>query len=674
MKISLCLIVRDEQDMLPGCLSSVQGVVDEIVLVDTGSRDQTVAIAERLGAKVSHFPWTDDFSAARNLSLQQASGDWVLVLDADERLATASAKVLRQTLERTKAEGLRVHVRDRVRDADQVDYLVNVSTRLFRNRPEYRYQRRVHEQIEVAIAAAKLGPPPELADIWIEHLGYLPEVVQRKQKRQRNLQLLEAEAGISGDGFTCYNLGVEYIRHQRHREALAALDQAIARLDPRSVVAAAAVHRKAICLLETEDYDAALSVLQQGARRYPDFTDLVYHQGEALARLQRYREAIAAFQQCRSMGDSVAGYYSLQGIGGYRAAYAIGLVHQTLRNFPTAIRWYRQSLQENAQHLPAIMRIAEVLREALPASQALTELRKYFDLTLTEQKLAYLNVLSAVGFHQPVPTLVQELLSVYPGAPGLLGKGAVSAFHAGRMRQSISWAEELCSQNSSMLEPLLLVLVAFWALGELDAAQAVISRLSGRGEMMLHAVCQQMQWYVEGRDSFSLSIDFADPAQHRAFHESALQVLRWVVISGRRELLAKLLPILSPLEGLDAWLQLGLLYYQHDLHDLAWAELRDCERQGKSSSQALFVLGKLALRRRLLQLAVDYLWRVVSAEPANIEARQLMSTACQQLAEQLLLEGLERFPDAQVLVEELEWLKRGSSGSDVDQHRQTNDR
>lgn len=659
MRISLCLIVRDEQEMLPDCLLSVQGAVDEIVLVDTGSNDQTVTTAEQFGARVFHFPWNGDFSAARNYSLHQASGDWVLILDADERLSAESARSLRETLLRTEAEGLRVHVRDRVREHDQVDYLVNVSTRLFRNRPEYRYARRIHEQIEGAIARAKLGPPPVLCDIWIEHLGYLPEVVQRKQKRQRNLQLLEAEVKVGGDGFACYNLGVEYIRHQRYPEAASMLDRALAQLDPASVVAAAAVHRQAICLMEMEEYAKALLVLQQAARRYPDFTDLVYHQGEALSHLQRYREAIAAFQQCRRMGDSAAGYYSLQGIGGYRSAYAIGLVHQTLRNFPEALHWYRRSLQENAQQLPAVMRIAEVLREALTAPQAAVELRKYFDLAVPGQKLAYLGVLSAAGLHQPVPELVKELLVAHPGAVGLLGKGAVSAFHSGQLRESIAWAEQLTTSNASMLEPLLLVIVAHWALGELEAAQKAVSRLSGKGEMMLHAVCQQMQWYAEGKDCFSLSIDFSDPAQHQAFHASALQVLRWVVVSGKRDLLEKVLPILSPLEGLDAWLQLGLLYYQQGLHDLAWAELKDCERQGRTSGQALFVLGKLACNQQLWQQAVDYLWRVVAAESANIEARQLLAVACRQLAEQLLLEGLERFPDAQGLADELLRLKRG---------------
>src|SRR5476651_717597 len=88
--ISLCMIVRNEERFLSDALTSVQGVVDEICIVDTGSTDDTVAIAESFGAKIKFFAWQDDFASARNEALAMASGAWILVLDADERLAPQS--------------------------------------------------------------------------------------------------------------------------------------------------------------------------------------------------------------------------------------------------------------------------------------------------------------------------------------------------------------------------------------------------------------------------------------------------------------------------------------------------------------------------------------------------------------------------------------------------------
>ena len=84
------MIARDEERFLEGCLESAKDIADEMILVDTGSQDRTVAIAERFGAKVIHFPWIDDFSAARNVSVEQAQGEWILVLDADEQLMQKS--------------------------------------------------------------------------------------------------------------------------------------------------------------------------------------------------------------------------------------------------------------------------------------------------------------------------------------------------------------------------------------------------------------------------------------------------------------------------------------------------------------------------------------------------------------------------------------------------------
>lgn len=659
MLVSLCMIAKDEQELLGACLESVQGIVDEIVLVDTGSTDKTVAIAESHGARVFHQQWTGDFSEARNFGIAQATGEWILILDADERLTLESAKVLRGTLELATTEGLRVVVRDRVREGGIEDFLINSSTRLFRNRPEYRYQRRVHEQIESSIVLARLGPSPVSTNLIIDHLGYLPEVVKRKQKRQRNLQLMEEEAGTVGDGFSFYNLGVEYIRHGRHQEALVALNKSLDMLDPALLVSAEALHRKAVCLMEMQDYAAALKTLDQGIARYRDFTDLVFHKAEVLCQLQRYREATASFLQCRRMGAPQAGYYSLEGIGGYRAAYALGLVYQLQRNFSEAMKWYQQSLKEKSSHIPSVNRISEVLKEVLPLERVADELAKYFDLQQSESNLAYAHVVFSAGCYQAALNLAQKLLVEHPGATSLLSIGAVSAFHCGHYQQCLIWAEELIRRNGSMLEPLLLVVVARWIRNEMPEAQAAIGRLSGRGEDMLQTVCQQMQWYVEGRQDFSLSIDFSDPNQRQTFHDGALQLLRLVVITGNRELLSKLLPILSPLEGLGAWQQLGLYYYQYDLPDLAWAELRDCEQQGQTSPEAHLVLGKLAFQRRALRVAVGYLQRTMEELPANLEVRQLLADCCRQLAEQILLEGIEQFPDAPMLVSELAKLKKG---------------
>lgn len=195
--ISLCMIVRDEDRFLPGCLSSVEGVVDEIVVVDTGSVDDTPTIAEQYGAKVTTIPWQDDFAHARNVALAQATGDYVLVLDADERLVTDHAEEIRQAcIERTAdCFLLPLHNADRLdaspeqvlsgsRRAGGVTYL----PRLLLRTPDLHWEGEVHENPRSWLALP--GRRIERLEAPIVHYGYADEVVSQRQKVERNLDLL----------------------------------------------------------------------------------------------------------------------------------------------------------------------------------------------------------------------------------------------------------------------------------------------------------------------------------------------------------------------------------------------------------------------------------------------------------------------------------------------------
>jgi len=562
--ISLCMIVRDEQEMLAQCLESVKTVVDEIIVVDTGSSDATVDIARKYGAKVYEHAWEDDFSKARNIALSYATQAWILVLDADERLSASAALQVKGILQACDCEGLRVKVRDLIHDSEDIGFLVNTSTRFFRNRAEYRYERKIHEQIDASILAAKIGPPPILSNLVVDHYGYLEQAVAKGRKRKRNLRLAEREAQTISDGFSYYNVAVEYIRNKRYEEALTALNKSLALLDHGLSVTAEVYHRKAICFMEMEKFDLAVKTLEEGLSLYPDFTDLMYQKAEALSHLHRYRDAIQAFLECRKMGDSNAGYYTVQGVGGYRAAYSIGIVYHVLRSFAEALKWYRLCLKENPAHKGAVYRIAEVLRETVKPEQIDRELAIYFDLSNEDAKRIYLDVLFSIDRFQTVLSLAQELHGKSPALNGVLARGAVSALHCGDWELSLTWAQELVTRGVAPIDNLLLSLVSCWAMGSMTRGQQVINHVAKLENDMLRAVCQQMQWYAEGRKCFSLSIDFKDPDQNLQFHDSALRLLRLVVITRDRKLLSQVLPILSPLEGHKAWLRLGLYYYRYD--------------------------------------------------------------------------------------------------------------
>lgn len=189
--LSLCMIVKNEEKFLEGCLKSVQGVVDEIILVDTGSTDKTLEIAKAFGAKQFLFPWTGDFSAARNEALSHATGEWILYLDADERLKSGQGKKLRHLLSHNNVKAYNVWIEGSTNLREGAVVQRNAYPRIFRSHPSVRFEGRVHEQITPSLERMEWAI--YLTDIVIEHLGYGQGFDTVKEKAKRNREMLKKQ-------------------------------------------------------------------------------------------------------------------------------------------------------------------------------------------------------------------------------------------------------------------------------------------------------------------------------------------------------------------------------------------------------------------------------------------------------------------------------------------------
>jgi len=196
-RIALCMIVRDEEQWLPGCLQSVAGLADELVVVDTGSSDRTVALAVAAGAVVVPFVWVDDFAAARNAALAATRCEWLLQLDADERLAPGAVAALRRACDEGGFDCGFLTLCNARRVDDAIDDVLTrpgcrydeptALPRLFRRDDEFRWQGRVHENVSAWLEGRRVRN----LDVALVHYGYTPEVAVARGKKQRNLTLLE---------------------------------------------------------------------------------------------------------------------------------------------------------------------------------------------------------------------------------------------------------------------------------------------------------------------------------------------------------------------------------------------------------------------------------------------------------------------------------------------------
>lgn len=225
--ITLCMIARNEEEFLEKCLDSVEGVAGEIVIVDTGSTDGTSEIGRRRGAKVIEHEWKNDFSEARNVALDAASGRWILVLDADEELGDETRKKLPGVIDSTTADGIEIIVRSLMPETDVLKYEDTVLVRLFRNNRNYRYTMPVHEQMRSSIE--KNGGTIIRSDLLVMHYGYTRKSVQGNEDRAgRNLRILNDAARHSpGNPYYRYQIGVTLMSMGRKDEAYRELNNVL---------------------------------------------------------------------------------------------------------------------------------------------------------------------------------------------------------------------------------------------------------------------------------------------------------------------------------------------------------------------------------------------------------------------------------------------------------------
>jgi tetratricopeptide (TPR) repeat protein len=279
-RVSLCMIARNEEANLAGCLEPVIELVDEIVVVDTGSSDRTKELAARLGARVFDFPWIDDFAAARNESIRHATSPWIFWLDADDRVDDANRRrlqVLFGGLDETRAAYL-MKCRG-MSDAATGAASVTEHVRLFPNHPEVRWQYRVHEQILPALR--RLDVEVCQSDAVIAHTGYRDPAVHGR-KVARNLHLLELSAAENpGDPQPLFYLGQTYLMLGDLSRALPPLRTCLPFADPRNPITPRLYILLTQALYQAGETAEAFAVCQTGRRHFPDNPDLLFLEGAA---------------------------------------------------------------------------------------------------------------------------------------------------------------------------------------------------------------------------------------------------------------------------------------------------------------------------------------------------------------------------------------------------------
>jgi tetratricopeptide (TPR) repeat protein len=350
-RVSLCMIVRNEEANLRDCLEPVLRLFDDIVVVDTGSTDGTKRIAAELGAAVSDFAWRDDFAAARNASLAQATGDWVMWLDADDRMDRGEVAKL-AALFATLGDEPRAYVMRCLCPAaaatDSPTVLSHV--RLFPRSPRVRWERRVHEQILPALE--RDGCPVAGTGITVRHLGYRDPLTEQR-KAQRDLRLLRLEfATDPTDPVTLFNLGLAHLRVGQLADALSCLLSSHKYATGRGDWVRRLYATLHDALRTAGRPEQALSVAAEGLERFPNDPLLATARADLLAQLGDFGAAERLLLDLlRGAAAPVLASGPEETLDLREARYTLGMVYQDQGRHAEADRMFQELLAADPTYL-----------------------------------------------------------------------------------------------------------------------------------------------------------------------------------------------------------------------------------------------------------------------------------------------------------------------------------
>lgn len=413
MRLSQCMIVKNEERNIRRALAWAGGQAFEQIVVDTGSSDNTVKIAEELGAKVYRLEWTDDFAAAKNFALEKASGDWIAFLDADEYFRPEDAAGLFRLLESLEKEP-ESRKPDLIRcawlhldDGGRV-FATDTQDRIFRNSPDIRYRNRIHE---VLCHAKK----PQLScrhaekELSICHTGYSSRTYQNTGKLERNIRILsealrENEAWYEGWSY----LGNSYVLTGDFLKAKDAYEKVISNFDldiDQTHKLTTLTNLIKICTVDGTvcEYEAVLSCYRSYLKLGTVYPDADYWMGIYLLQHQRVEKGIALLEKSLKELESYGGDAVLGLPGQLDTAYLMLMkAYREVGNPVQAVRCGILSLRANPGQEETLAILLEVFKDAgEKAENVLGLLEKLYGLTRKpEDRIFVLRAAAKSGFRE----------------------------------------------------------------------------------------------------------------------------------------------------------------------------------------------------------------------------------------------------------------------------------
>jgi len=332
--ITLCMIVKNEGENIKECLSKVVVFVDELIVVDTGSTDDTKSIALEFTNKVYDYDWCNDFAAARNFSISKSTNDWILVLDADEYVSEfVQEKVYNFVNDKSNERVVGRIERINLLEAGGANKKCTERiSRLF-NKKYFQYEGTIHEQI--------VGKDDKVhntvsVDITIDHAGYTKEVINKTNKLKRNMDMLtKAIEDKPNDPYLYFQLGKTYYMLKDYFISCSYFEKAlIFQLDSRLEYVEDLIETYGYALINSERYSDAMRI-ENYVDIYRNSADFHFLLGLIYMNNAKFSQAVESFLECTKFSHS-----KVEGITTYSSYYNIGVIYDVLGFREKAIEYY----------------------------------------------------------------------------------------------------------------------------------------------------------------------------------------------------------------------------------------------------------------------------------------------------------------------------------------------
>ncbi|GAV26148.1 family 2 glycosyl transferase [Carboxydothermus islandicus] len=663
--ISACLIVKNEEDVLERCLKSLRNFVDEIVIVDTGSEDNTVEIAKKYADIIDYFPWNGDFAAARNASIDKASGEWIFIVDADEELILDNYNELQNLKQFLKTASIDVGgIGIGILNISNITFLdvnsiyVN-QIRIFRNKPEYRYRGAIHEQI-----VGKILENGNKIHIYggkiLRHYGYISEIVQKKDKINRNMVILERELKKDPkNSFNRYNLGLEYDRIGKFDKAIEEYKLAVKYLPNYNVGYANNLFKRLVRdLIELKRNKDALKILLDVVKIYPEDSEFYYYYAGTLVNLKKYENALKIIDKAIAMGEPPPYIMHLRGVGSFRAWHLKGRIKEALGDYKDALTCYEEALKIEPFFLEAVDSLIFFLYNQLPREKAREEVKKRF--SNVDHEVVIGNIAAFLGALKEYD-LALEFTEKIPDSLELKLKKAEIFFWQKKFNKSSELLREIIVEELKKKNPFLystglyLAVLVEVCLNDIDNAKNYYKLLAKEELLSFNEKNYILGCFLESLSSGKLKqVEYKDEFDREKLEKELWQLAATFLSLDKFDEFEIVYNLIESNHFINNKKdKFGKLFYRQEFYDLAAEALLEAVKKHEADDETYYILGKICEMKNLKEEAISFYQKALS-EKREFKYYLALITLYNSLQryeelKEILSEAIRKYPEAEIL-------------------------